>query len=218
MGFKNMVLVRIDYKEKAIMKKNREMEFIWKPFYDLDKGATSIFTHVMYDHYNANNVFPGYVDDVFLHKTDEEIYLEVSKIINWARKERSAYLTNNVLLLFGDDFTHMQPYNNFLNIERIIDYFNNHTVYSNQVKFVYSTPSKYFNQVKSYPATFPEYKNFDFFPYADNPFAYWTGFFTSRPYLKGLVRDAGRYLYSSSRLLFEQTLKDIQINSFKFSG
>jgi lysosomal alpha-mannosidase len=189
------------------------MEFHWKPYYDIDKGAATIFTHVTYDHYNANDVFPGYVDDIFLNKTDAEISLEVDKIISWARTESSAYLTNNILLLYGDDFTHKLPNLNFMNIERIMSYFNNHPQYSQIVKFVYSTPSKYFKAVANYNTTFPEFKNYDFFPYADGPFSYWTGYFTSRPYLKGLVRDTGRYLYSASRLMFEQYLKESQTNS-----
>ena len=192
------------------MKSQRKMEFNWKPFFDIDKGKSSIFTHVTPDLYNPNAIFPGYTDDVFLHKTDEEIFFYLDNIFEWAKRERSAYLTNNILMLYGNDFTHQVPNLNFMNIERIMDFFNNHPKYSRKVKFIYSTPSKYFKAVKSYNCSFPEFKNYDFFPYADNAFAYWTGYFTSRPYLKGLVRDAGRSLYSASRLLFEQNLKEPQ--------
>jgi len=31
-------------------------------------------------------------------------------------------------------------------------------------------------------------------PYADEPGAYWTGYFTSRPILKLMVKETGRYL------------------------
>ena len=147
-----------------------------------------------------------------LNKTDHDIHKEVDKIIKWAKKERSSYLTNNLMLLYGDDFTHKIINNNFENIEKIMEYFNNRPKLSKQVKFVYSTPSKYFKAVKDYPVSFPDFKNYDFFPYGDKPFAYWTGYFTSRPYLKGLVRDTGRYLYATSRLLFEQNLNEIKMS------
>lgn len=193
------------------MKTQRTMQFNWKPFYDIDKGASSIFTHVTHDHYNPNAIFPGYLDEIYLNRTDVEIYLDSDRIISWAKKERSAYLTNNILMLYGDDFTFKVPNLNFMNIERIMDYFNKYPKYSRNVKFVYSSPSKYFKEVKSYKGSFPEIKNYDFFPYADKAFAYWTGFYTSRPYLKGLVRDAGRYINAASRLLFEQFLKESQM-------
>ena len=199
------------------MKKERKMQFNWKPFFDIDNGKSSIFTHVTHDHYNPNAVFPGYCEDAYLNKTDVEIFLEVDSILEWARKERSAYLTNNILMLFGDDFTHKVPNLNFMNIERVMEYFNNHPKLSKKLKFVYSTPTKFFKAVKSYNVSFPEFKNYDFFPYADTAYAYWTGYFTSRPYLKGLVRDAGKWLYSASRLLFETNLKGYQLNDPYFA-
>ena len=195
------------------MKLERKLQFNWKPFFDIDNGASSIFTHVTHDHYNPNAIFPGYVNDIDLNMTDANILSQIDNILNWAKKERSAYLTNNILMLYGDDFTHKKPDINFMNIERIMNYFEKDPNLSNQLKFIYSTPSKYFKSVKNYNSSFPEIKNYDFFPYADSPYAYWTGYFTSRPYLKGLVRDAGKLLFTASRLLFEQNLKESQMNN-----
>jgi hypothetical protein len=55
------------------------------------------------------------------------------------------------------------------------------------------------------------YSNQDFFPYAEFPFSYWTGYFTSRPYLKGIVRDAGNFLLATSNFMSELIAKDNQI-------
>lgn len=38
------------------------------------------------------------------------------------------------------------------------------------------------------------------FPYADRKFAYWTGYFTSRPNDKKYMRDASHVLHSSNKL------------------
>ena len=195
------------------MRKEKKMEFHWKPFFDIDNGTSSIFTHVIYNHYNPNDVFPGFINDVDFPMNNANISNRVDNIINWAKRQRSAYLTNNILLLYGEDFSFTMPNLNFLNIERIMDYFNNNTKVSNKIKFIYSTPTKYFTALKSYNNEFPELKNYDFFPYADNPNAYWTGYFTSRPYLKGLVREAGKMYSCASRLVFEKNLRRYQINN-----
>ena len=40
----------------------------------------------------------------------------------------------------------------------------------------------------------------DFFPYADEPHAVWSGYFTSRPALKGYVRSSSNILQSCRQL------------------
>ncbi len=49
---------------------------------------------------------------------------------------------------------------------------------------MYSTPSTYVNALHAQNLAFP-LKTDDIFPYADRPYAYWTGYMTSRPALKG---------------------------------
>jgi hypothetical protein len=62
----------------------------------------------------------------------------------------------------------------------------------------YSTPSAYIDSIKKEGATYPV-KTDDFFPYADNPNAFWTGYFTSRVALKGFVRDFGRFTQAARK-------------------
>jgi hypothetical protein len=67
-----------------------------------------------------------------------------------------------------------------------MEYFNNDS--SNiDMEMKYSTPSKYFGEIFESVDSWPEYKNYDFFPYSEFPYSFWTGFFTSRPYLKGMI-------------------------------
>jgi len=47
------------------------------------------------------------------------------------------------------------------------------------MKFIYSTPEDYVKAIYDKKLKWPT-NDFDFFPYADNKNAYWTGYFTSR--------------------------------------
>lgn len=42
-------------------------------------------------------------------------------------------------------------------------------------------------------------KEDDFFPYASDPHAYWTGYYTSRPSSKGLMRRANQILQAAKQ-------------------
>jgi len=58
---------------------------------------------------------------------------------------------------------------------------------NNGLNLFYSTPDNYTQAVYSAGLAWTN-KTDDFFPYADDPHSYWTGYFTSRPTLKGYVR------------------------------
>jgi lysosomal alpha-mannosidase len=95
----------------------------------------------------------------------------------------------------GSDFTFMNARQNFKNLDKLMKYVNSHPELGIHVE--YSTPSKYMKRVaevsKKENITYPK-KTDDFFPYAMEPQGYWTGFFTSRPSLKAVVKESSRYL------------------------
>ena len=62
-----------------------------------------------------------------------------------------------------------------------------------KVNLLYSTPSCYVHYVHRANLTWAV-KSDDFHPYAVSPGAYWTGYFTSRPGQKLLVKYAGATL------------------------
>lgn len=57
----------------------------------------------------------------------------------------------------------------------------------------YSTPSCYTKALHDSAVQW-DTKDADYFPYASGNHTYWTGYFTSRPTFKGLVRQANNYL------------------------
>lgn len=62
-----------------------------------------------------------------------------------------------------------------------------------KVNVFYSTPSCYLKALHDADLTWPT-KSDDFFPYASGNHSYWTGYFTSRPTLKGYVRKTNSFL------------------------
>ncbi|MCO5552105.1 hypothetical protein L7F22_005615 [Adiantum nelumboides] len=70
-----------------------------------------------------------------------------------------------------------------------------------RVNAFYSTPSIYTDEKFAANESWP-LKQDDFFPYADCPHCYWTGYFTSRPALKGFVRSLSNYFMLARQIEF----------------
>ncbi|PPE00898.1 hypothetical protein GOBAR_DD02060 [Gossypium barbadense] len=70
-----------------------------------------------------------------------------------------------------------------------------------RVNALYSTPSIYTDAKYATNEAWP-LKTDDYFPYADRINAYWTGYFTSRPALKGYVRTMSGYYLAARQLEF----------------
>ena len=75
------------------------------------------------------------------------------------------------------------------NLDKIIDGVNA----EGSIKAMYSTPSIYLKAKNAEPVQWTV-KTDDFFPYADGPDSYWTGYFTSRPALKRYIRVSSAFL------------------------
>ena len=99
----------------------------------------------------------------------------------------------------GEDFHYQYAHVWYKNLDKLIKYINK--VYINsKIRLFYSTPSCYGQAVKnSLTAELPS-KYDDFFPYSSDPHAYWTGYFTSRPTFKGLVRQTSNLLQACTQL------------------
>ncbi|KAF7123152.1 hypothetical protein RHSIM_Rhsim12G0180700 [Rhododendron simsii] len=70
-----------------------------------------------------------------------------------------------------------------------------------RVNALYSTPTIYTDAKYAEHQSWP-LKTDDYFPYADRKNAYWTGYFTSRPGLKGYVRVMSGYYLAARQLEF----------------
>lgn len=202
MNFDKLVLTRINHQERQDRINNHNLEFIYEPF---GKGK-KIFTHISYDHYCPSKTLRKYPCDKPVVLTQEELKAVSESFYQEMLDESKAYRHNNMLLYYGDDFSFQEADINYKNIEQIMDYVN--TNMKGKMKLIYSTPSIYFDYVEKSNCKFEEYSNEDFFPYADNKHCYWTGYFTSRANLKGLVKQLGIYVSIVSKLLVELYMDD----------
>ncbi|THG07644.1 hypothetical protein TEA_024216 [Camellia sinensis var. sinensis] len=100
----------------------------------------------------------------------------------------------------SDDFMPVQdnPLLYDYNVEqRVNDVINAAITQDGRINVLYSTPSLYTDAKNAENVSWP-LKTDDYYPYADNTNAYWTGFFTSRPALKRYIRLlSGYYLRAS---------------------
>ena len=122
------------------------------------------------------------------------------------------YRSNHILVPMGSDFHYQNANQQFVNIMRLIKNFN---MNNTRIKLLSSTPSIYTKAVHKSGVKLPV-NTADFFPYADGPDSYWTGYFTSRAVLKGYIRDSSNEFRASDKLLALQALNaETDVNRLK---
>ena len=217
LGFEYLVINRIDYQEHMGRVENGTLEFIWKPF----NGDKSIFTNILPYHYGTSSYF-NFLHDETKKINDDRIANFTETFVSLVKNKTNGYLHDQYLFLLGDDFTFYKKNYLFQKAEAIMNHIKTNSTYKdNNITMFYSTPSKYFKAVKQKLSEknieLPIETSLDFFPYADYPYAYWTGYFTSRPYLKGMAKYLSNLHLTSSTFLLDTALqkrnnqKDIQL-------
>jgi len=104
--------------------------------------------------------------------------------------------TGHIMWKMGSDFQYRSAGEWYRNLDKLIHYANLQSD-TTGVNFLYSTPTGYTEAVHAAGLTWTV-KTDDFFPYRDNPHGAWTGYFSSRPALKGYIYEAGSILRAAS--------------------
>ena len=205
MGYDGFFFARIDYQDIDKRKKEKRMEMIWRGSPNNLGAESDLFTGVLFYFYGpppdmCYDIRCGddaVVDnpDLFTYNLDDKM----DKFIKVAMDQAASYRTNNVMFTMGSDFQWESAHIWYHNLDILMDNINRK--YPDKVKVFYSTPTHYVEAVHAANLTW-EVKTDDFFPYADCPFCYWTGYFTSRPALKGYVRDLNSFLQSCRHMEF----------------
>ncbi|XP_055848547.1 alpha-mannosidase 2 isoform X2 [Episyrphus balteatus] len=126
--------------------------------------------------------------------TDENVEEKAQLLLEQYSRTASLFPHNVALIPVGDDFRYNkerevdQQYRNY---KKLIDHINaNKEIYNVEIGF--GTPRDYFREIKKRSEKFNTFKG-DFFVYSDifsegRP-AYWSGYFTTRPFYKILSTD-----------------------------
>nr|BET03731.1 alpha-mannosidase [Allium cepa] len=203
LGFDALYFSRIDYQDRIKRKKLKNLEVVWRGSKSLGSSA-DIFTGIFpknYEpppggfYYEINDADPVVQDDPLLF--DYNVEERVNDFVAAALEQANITRTNHIMFTMGTDFKYQYAHSWFRQMDKFIHYVN----LDGRVNALYSTPSIYTDAKYAAKESWP-LKTDDFFPYADNPNAYWTGYFTSRPALKGYVRMLSGYYLAARQLEF----------------
>ncbi|KAL0350287.1 UNVERIFIED_CONTAM: Alpha-mannosidase, partial [Sesamum radiatum] len=126
---------------------------------------------------------------------DFNVEVRVNDFIAAAMIQANVTRTNHIMWNMGDDFQYQYAESWFKQMDKLIHYVNK----DGRINALYSTPSMYTDAKYAANETWP-LKLDDYFPYADSPNAYWTGFYTSRPAFKRYIRLLSGYYLAARQL------------------
>ena len=203
MGFDALFFARAHYLDKTNRRKNHRMQFLWRTSDDVPDA--DLFTGILSDDYGPPKHFNFDIlsgeDNVVTDPESEEYNIGrlAEEMIADAEERAATYQSSNIMLTFGNDFNYQDATANFENMDKVISAVNERQRSGGKVNLLYSTPSCYVYNLnlerKSYSS-----KRDDFFPYASDPHAFWTGYFTSRPAFKLYERQSNLLLQSCKSL------------------
>ncbi|XP_061514028.1 lysosomal alpha-mannosidase-like [Anopheles gambiae] len=203
MGYDGLFQGRLDFQDKSNRIANRTMEMMWKTSDSLEQSE--LFTSGLYYIYAPP---PGFCFDVLCnddpiidgpYSADNNVKEKVDLFLDTVHNMSKTFLTNNIILTMGEDFHYQDANMWFKNLDKLIRYTNQRQSEGSMVNVFYSTPSCYLKAVNEANVHWPT-KSDDFFPYASDPTAFWTGYFTSRPTQKRYEREGNHFLQVCKQL------------------
>ncbi|PKA54016.1 alpha-mannosidase [Apostasia shenzhenica] len=202
LGFDSVFFARIDYQDRAKRKIDKSLEVIWRGSQTFGPSS-QIFASAFPVHYSppdgfsfeVNDDSPPVQDDPLLY--DYNVDERVNDFIDAAVAQANVTRTNHIMWTMGDDFRYQYAESWFKQMDKLINYVNK----DGRVHALYSTPSIYTDAKNAEKEEWP-LKTYDYFPYADGPFSYWTGYYTSRPTFKRFVRALSGYYLAARQLEF----------------
>lgn len=213
--FEGAIIQRIHYAWKEWFARQQSGDFMWTPYWRSAKGQGKLLTHNMpFDIYSIKGScgphpsiclnfdfrkIPGEYTEYSLkaqYITDDNVEEKAQLLLEQYERTASLFPHNVALIPVGDDFRYNkerevdQQYHNYKKL--ISHIMANKRLYNVDIKF--GTPSDYFEAIRERMGKkpFPSFKG-DFFVYSDifsegRP-AYWSGYFTTRPFYKLLSSE-----------------------------
>ncbi|RHY22207.1 hypothetical protein DYB25_010886, partial [Aphanomyces astaci] len=145
-------------------------------------------------------------DDPYLH--DNNVCERIKTFVDHSLERAKHTKGNHVFWPMGTDFQYQNAHRWFKNLDKLIHYANQ----EGRVNMFYSTLGQYTDLKLQDKSLEWSVKTDDFFPYADQPNGYWSGYFSSRPALKRYVRVANSLLQSVRQLEVWAGAKSTRVN------
>ncbi|XP_020699956.1 alpha-mannosidase [Dendrobium catenatum] len=201
-GFDSIFFARIDYQDRKKRWLDKSLEVIWRGSRTFG-SSSQIFASAFPKHYSPPNGFHFEVNDEDAPIQDDPILYDynvnerVNDFIDAALAQANVTRTNHIMWTMGDDFQYEYAESWFRQMDKLINYVNQ----DGRIHALYSTPSFYTDAKHAANESWP-LKTDDYFPYADSPYSYWTGYYTSRPSFKRFVRALSGYYLAARQLEF----------------
>jgi alpha-mannosidase len=197
-GFDALFFGRADYQDMEYRKGIRAMELVWRGSNSLEDADvfTSNFASGNYgppEGFAYEWAAPPIMDDP--HLDEYNVQERVDAFVEQCRALANVTRGNDIMLTIGSDFQFANAHLQYKNLDKLIHYANA----DGRLNAFHSTPTAYAAAKHGYDTKWP-LKQDDFFPYADFPHSYWTGYFTSRAASKGFIRAATSYLQAARQL------------------
>ena len=217
MGFDALFFGRIDYQDLQLRHETKECEGLW----DSSPNVGNPIFWGLTGSYNGQYAAPrGFCFDVSCDDTellvgldDDALLGRMNRFVKQLVKQSNVTKGNHIMLTMGEDFQYENATQNFANLDlliRAVQRFQSTGQLQkpfayDRIAIFYSNPDFYTKMkhaqsaVSGGPVSWST-KTDDFFPYADFPHAYWTGYFTSRPALKRLERIGSSFLLAARQI------------------
>ncbi|XP_063446500.1 lysosomal alpha-mannosidase-like isoform X2 [Mytilus trossulus] len=205
LGYDSLFFGRLDYQDKNKRLNESNMEFVWKGSPNSLGETANLFTGVLFNGYGPPGGFnwnqgsgdDPMMDDKRLH--DYNVEKRVDEFLKAVQDQAKHYRSRDIMMTMGSDFEYQNAHTWYKNLDKLIHYVNARQQNGSGVNLLYSTPSCYTFQ-QNHLNQIWNGKDDDFFPYASSAHTFWTGYFTSRPALKGYVRQSNNYLQVCKQL------------------
>ena len=125
LGMESVYFARMNKWFKAAMQQRRSLEFIWQPtFVDGDHGVhREILAHCHYTHYNPMGSLNFMDRQVFsdgIDFSEEDAQAVVDDFMKMFQTYEDVYRTDNILVMWGDDWAHKDAVKTYGAAEKII--------------------------------------------------------------------------------------------------
>ena len=218
----DLYVQRINYREKELLASNKNLEFWWKSGYRNSNVnmLTSLNPFKLYSvPYSCGPdprkccAFDFWRNSCDFHFpwemswTPEEVEETLSEHVHLLAEQlhlkSSLYRTSQIPFLLGDDFRYSSQRTwkkQIGNYRRIMEIFSENPSYKIQMKF--STLRQYFNSIRKTPES-SNFINFhgDFVPYTDRWSEFWSGYYTTRPFLKNAGNRLSRLIFAIENII-----------------